>query len=284
LGDQMTDGIKGPFLREGRKQGKMRTHFKLLQAAGMLAIGIISAGSASAALLPSGLLIDNIVNTSNGGNFVNPGFETSPDLTRWTTLGNTAAEAGDYKSNPEGALQAALSSSNSPAAVLGSTGVASTNIAGGNTFFGFAPGTLEAKNAQTISGIKQALTTTAANQVFTFAYDFLTNESAAGFPDFAFYSLQGPTGNASLNILGTPSTPGLVATSLLDGVHGDFTRESGYKLTGTFTTGAAGTYTLGFGVSDAVPVPLPSVALGGMALCGSLGLMQVARRRKQLAV
>jgi hypothetical protein len=276
-----------PFLREGRKQGKMRTHFKLWRAVGMLAIGVISAGTASAALLPSGLLIDNVTVTPGPNPVANPGFETTPpDLTRWTTLGNTAALAGDYKANPEGALQAAISSSNSPSAVLGTTGVASTNIAFGDTFFGLAANSLESRGAQTISGITQAVTL-AAGQAVSFQYDFLTNEAAGGNPDFAFFSVKGPTGAALFTVLGTPTNPLLVPTSSLDGVSSNFNRETGYSgPTLSFTALSAGTYTLGFGVSDATgsAVPLPPVALGGMALCGGLGLMQIARRRKQMAL
>ena len=107
----------------------------------------------------------------------------------------------------------------------------------------------------------------------------------------------------SLSVAGTASAAkfvagtGLSPTNGLQDISGQYLHETGYG-SYSFSVGASGTYTIGFGVvhsdltntysgllvDDVVVAPLPSVAYGGMVLIGGLGLMQGARRRKTVNV
>ena len=259
----------------------MRNFFKIGKALSALTVlGVMSAPSTKADLLsPSGLLIDNVTHAANGD------FSGFPDFTSWSTNGNTAVVGTDYKNTiaPNNAQFAAISS-NTAHGVGGSSGLASTNLSAGDTFFGLAGGTLASKSAADYSGILQGSITVTAGQSISFNFDFATNELNPAFlnRDFAFYTLQASGDlNATFHELASadPSTSPRSNTSNLDGINADFSQETGFQ---SFTTGplAAGTYTIGFGVSDANATPLPSAAWGGLALFGGMALVQIARRRK----
>jgi hypothetical protein len=180
---------------------------------------------------------------------INGGFESTPDFSGWSTIGNTSLQQSDFKPPAEGVNQALLS--NNPQPVLGSSG-AVTDIPMLDAFFNLGAGALEARGAQSGSGVKQTFFATAGDTV-TFKYDFATNESTTpsrNSQDEGFFTLVTPAGGAATLVgLATPSSPAEAGTPVLQGINSYFNTETGY-LTGSIPISSTGTYTLAFGVSN----------------------------------
>ena len=210
----------------------LRNRMKIGMALGALVLGVAAARPAMASPL------------------INGGFEAFPDFAGWTTTGNTSIQASDYKTPVEGNQLAVLS--NGSFADPGSTG-ATTNIAGLDAFLNLSPGSLEASQIKSGSAIKQTFTGTAGD-VISFAWDFATNEGPRA--DFGFYTLTLPGGGTGATPLANPGSP-LVATNVLDGLNSNFAKETGFKTT-SFVLSATGTYTLGFGVVNAIDTTVSS--------------------------
>jgi hypothetical protein len=251
----------------------LRNPTKAARVIGAFVLGLAAAGPSHA------LPISSLNNTS---------FEDPSDFHYWTTVGNTSIQASDFKPPADGSVQAVLS--NGAIADLSSS-AATTNIAGLDSFLNLFPGTLEAYNAKSGSGIRQSFTGAAGSQV-TFSYDFVTNEGSNA--DMGFFTLSLPTGGTIIVSLMTPGSAGLVATDPLDNLSGYFNRETGYQM-GTILLPGTGTYTLGFGVVnigdtsvpsgllvDAIHVQAPTVPLPAGACLIPLGLAAAALHAAKL--
>lgn len=150
--------------------------------------------------------------------FVNGGFE-SGDFTGWSTKGSTSVLVGGA---PEGSHYAHLSAS----------GVGKTEL---ETFLGLTAGTLDAvaPNHQATNGsaIEQTVTVS-AGATLHFKYDFKANDYLP-YNDFSFFSVSdSATLLSSVSLVGNYGTTGW--------------KDYSY----TFATG--GTYTVGFGVMNAI--------------------------------
>jgi hypothetical protein len=211
----------------------LRKNMKLAMTLGALVIGAAAIQSAGAATI------------------VNGGFEAFPDFTGFQTIGNTSVQGADFKTPTEGAVQAFLL--NGTAADPGATG-ATTNIPALDAFFNLSPGSLEASNIKSGSGVKQTFTGT-AGETISFNYDFATNEGPRA--DFAFYTLTLPGSGTNATPLANPGTPSLMPTNPLDGLNSYLLRETGYKSL-SFTLPTTGVYTLGFGVVNAIDTTVSS--------------------------
>ena len=231
--------------------------------------------------------------------FVNGGFELpngGAQPSSWTSLGDASIGTSFTKTPIQGSQFGYASTSLNPGALSeNSSTVALTGVALTASLGLPAIGTAGGLKTGTTSG--SAFTQTLAlnaGQTVSFRSDFATYNGANG--DYAFYSLKLGAANAVATSF-VDTTSGALATI----TNGDFggqpliTRDTGWG-SYSFTVGASGSYTVGFGVAhddaaapsaysavtvDAVAVaPLPSVAYGGFALLGGLGVMQIARRRK----
>jgi hypothetical protein len=191
-----------------------------------------------------------VIQPARAATIVNGGFEATPDFLGFQTIGNTSVQGSDFHAPTEGSAQAFLF--NGTAADPGSTG-ATTNIPSLDAFFNLSPGSLEASNIKSGSGIKQSFTGTAGEKI-SFDYNFGTNEGPRA--DFAFYTLTLPGSGTGANPLANPGST-LVPTSTLDGINGYLNKETGYK-TLTFTLPSTGLYTLGFGVVNAIDTSVSS--------------------------
>lgn len=240
-------------------------------------------------------------------NFVNGGFESpvgGPTPANWNSIGDasigTSLSKAPYAGSQFGYAStstdpAALSENSSTVAQTGAALTASLNLPAIGSAGGLRAGTI------TGSAFTQTLLL-AAGDIVNFAADFATYTGAAG--DYAFYSIRLGAGTASATAY-IDTTSGSLSTI----VNGDFsgqpliTRDTDWR-TYAFSVGAAGSYTLGFGVghSDPTPAnagkysavgidaasisplaavtPLPSVALGGLTLIAGLGVLQIVRRRR----
>lgn len=191
---------------------------------------------------------------------INGGFEDSPDFNGYATIGNTTLQAADFHPPVEGNLQALLS--NGPGAdTSGNDPVSAAQL---ETFLNLAAGTLTGPatfKAFNGSAIKQTFTANAGD-VLTLSYDFLTNEQVnkGGISDSSFIVLQkNGGGSPTLNLLSNTNGT-FVATDPLSGAGSFAPVETGYQ---TFSTTllTSGTYTLGFGVTNAVDGTLSSALL-----------------------
>jgi hypothetical protein len=172
-----------------------------------------------------------------GASLINNSFETG-DLTGYSTSGNNSVQtAASSGVTPTDGSDEALSQSD---------GTGTTTDPGSlETFFGLAPGTLDALAAPSPfgategSGFEQTFLSSAGT--LTFDADFATNEFPASnnpFNDYAFYTVDG------------------VATKIADvdtgvfsgGATSDFTSSTGYQAVSVSL--GAGTHTIGFGVVD----------------------------------
>jgi len=185
----------------------------------------------------------------------NGSFENAPDFVNFTTIGNTSIQlGGDFTATaPDGSQEAYLSNSTNPVpgatgAVTGAAGLASLDA-----FVNLSAGTLEGQGVKSGSALKQTFTA-AAGDTLTFSFKFATNDLTNA--DFAFVTLQGPgSGTTQTNFFNAGSSPsaGLVNTATsVDALFGinTFSKETGF-LTEQVTVGAAGTYTLAIGVTNA---------------------------------
>lgn len=224
---------------------------------------IASAAAAFSALTTSSAYAASVTNS---------GFETG-NFTGWTTTGVTTVVGNEIGTSPvAGNFQALLSTA----------GTVSDSAL--ETFLGLSSGSLDSLgngNATAGSAIKQTITVT-AGEVFSFSYNFLTNEATpSSFNDFGFFSVV----NANQSLQELADTSSSFITSLTS-----FNEETGYQ-PGSFTFGNAGTYTIGFGVVDegdsivdsallvdTEPVPTPAL-LPGLISMG----VAAFRRRKDIA-
>jgi hypothetical protein len=222
------------MLRNGKKLG--------LILGAVVAMGVASSQPALAAPIQNG------------------SFENAPDLVNWTPLGNTSVQlTNDFTATvPDGSQEAFLS--NFTGATPGSTG-ATTNIASLDAFVNLTAGTLEGQGVKSGSAIKQTFTA-AANDTITFSFNFGTNDLTNA--DFAFVALQGPGASTAETVFakaGSSPTPALINTSAspdaLFTFGTMFNKETGF-LTRQITVGAAGTYTLAFGIANATDTTFTS--------------------------
>jgi len=193
----------------------MSKRFKLTMALGaFMAMGLVAAKPAQAAI-------------------TNPGFEAFPDFVGWSTIGDTSIQDANFKTPPEGTVQAFMN-----------TGANSVSAGSLESFLNLTAGTLSGAGVFNGAAIKQTVTVS-AGQIITFKYDFATNEPPAS-PgnDFGFVTVS----NSNLAVLADTNSPS-VPTNPLDGLNGFAPRETGY-LTGAIQFNQAGTYTLGFGVAN----------------------------------
>ena len=174
---------------------------------------------------------------------LNPGWQqTSPvavsngsfekgNFTGWSTQGNTSIQTTAYGSAPtQGTHQALLTN--------GTSAVSDSAI---QSFLGLSAGALDGMgngNATQGSAIKLTPITVAAGSTLTFDWNFLTNEATPDnlYNDFAFVSINGlkELADTNSNFVLSPTV---------------FNEETGYAtFSYTFTT--AGTYNIGFGVTD----------------------------------
>ncbi len=207
----------------------MRSPFKLGLALGAAAFFSVAVASPSKAAI------------------VNGGFEQFPDFTGYFTAGAATIQASDFRVPVEGFQQALISTA--PAGVTGAPANPVTASAL-ETFLGLGAGSLTSQGATNGSGFKQTTIAAAAGDVISFKYDFYTQEPRPTTSnDFAFVVLNGVlTKLADVNtaVLGAPpATTGSGDNAGINGFAG--VRETGF-LTSSVTVGAAGTYTLGFGV------------------------------------
>ncbi len=175
---------------------------------------------------------------------VNGGFETG-DFTGWLTVGDANIATVAFGSGPtEGVFQALLNSGSSGSSFSGTSPVSATEL---ETFFGYAPGTLDALIGNTVmngSAIAQTFSGSAGD-VLSFDWNFLTNEETSpgddpsniDFNDFAFVTI-GPSVLADMTF---PTFTGSLTTA--------YSQETGFS-TFAYTLPAPGAYTLGFGVAN----------------------------------
>jgi len=205
-------------------------------------------------------LTNKLLVASTGATFV---FATSPsqaavitisDFSGWQSIGNVSF------------------SSNNQQATVSSGGVADAAI---ESFLGLANGSLDAVNSQNTTSGSAIRNTIAvkAGDILKFDWLFQAGDFLP-YNDFSFYSI----GSSVYEL----------ADVQLVGNFGEIASQTSY----TFTTG--GTYTIGFGVIDALDLSLPSDLIIGrsggsepvpepITILGSLaaGAFGVALRRKQ---
>jgi hypothetical protein len=169
--------------------------------------------------------------------FVNGGFEASPDFTGWQTTGNDLIEAGDFYKAPEGNLQAVITNGLQPS--NGGTPVSAANL---ESFLGLKTGALSSPKSTAVNGsaISQNVTGRAGDFI-TFKADFLTNEAANAHKDYGFITV---TFNNKSVLLKLSS---LAYKTIASPNNTGFMNETGYH-TYAILLPFSGTYTIGFGV------------------------------------
>ena len=173
---------------------------------------------------------------------VNAGFEVG-DFTGWNVIGDTSIETAAFGSNPtEGTYQALLTTGNN-----------SVTDADLEAFLGISSGDLDALgNGDAIAGSAIQFTpiTVAAGDIFSFDWNFLTNENNSGvYNDFGFVSI------SSGDLWELADT-----TNEFSRFAGSFGSETGYgTFTHEFTT--AGTFLVGIGVVDVLDNSVDSALL-----------------------
>lgn len=213
---------------------------------------------------------------------INGGFETG-DLTGWLTIGESFIETSEFGSGPsEGTYNALLLTGAAEDGELGS--VSDSAI---ESFLGLASGSFDSligADAFEGSAIQQTFTAKAGD-IFSFDWNFLTNEATPeteGFNDFAFVSVNG-----------IASKLADTSSSFFSSSSNDFDEETGFQNL-SYTVTDDGTYTLGLGVLDTrdntmgsgllidnvKAVPEPTSTLGILAF-GAFSAVSVLKRKKQ---
>ena len=234
------------------------------------AILSLTAGSAFA---------QQIINNFEGGTFGPNG----------STAGDASIVGADFFTPAAGSRQALVTTFSSAADGGNVSGTDATTAANVETFLGLNAGTLAANgaNLSDASSFKLVRFTLNVGDAVSFNYNFLSNATAADGQDFSFVTLQRGGGDPTFQVLANVAAAATTSTSAF------FDHETGSVLFALAPVTTAGTYTLGFGVTDAFDdavgsgllidnvqinaVPEPSV-LAGMVVLGGLSLV-VTRRR-----
>ena len=216
-------------------------------------------------------------------------FESGTFGPAGSTTGDASIVGADFFTPAAGSRQALVTTFSSVADGGNVSGTDATTAANVETFLGLNAGTLTTNgaNLSDASSFKLVRITLNVGDVVSFNYNFLTNATAADGQDFSFVTLQRGGGDPAFQVLANVAAAASVSTSSL------FDHETGSVLFALAPVTTAGTYTLGFGVTDAFDdavgsgllidnvqinaVPEPS-ALVGVVVLGVLGLV-VARRR-----
>jgi len=200
------------------------------------------------------------------GAITNGDFTGGSTLPGWTTSGDVAAVASLFGvAPPAGATRVAGATTINlgvpPANTL--SGTPATIPGTVDTTLGLASGTINstAQGAvQEASGFAQSFAATAGDTI-SFRWNFITGEDSGPFgKDFGFYTFHQGTSSSSLNILATSSSPSVVVGAGPGGSLG-LANATGYQTT-TVTVPSTGTWTLGFGVGDALNNPGTDSVLG----------------------
>jgi hypothetical protein len=169
---------------------------------------------------------------------VNGSFETG-NFSDWNTSGQTSVETSSFQVTPvNGSYQAALQTCFFIGACDDNQPL--TNASNLQSFLSLSGNQLSNLFVTEGSAIKQTITANAGD-VFSFSWNFLTDEDAADvdYNDFAFFTL-----NNTLYSLADTQSSFPVNPSF-----SHLTKETGYQ-TYTITISVSGDYILGFGVVD----------------------------------
>jgi plastocyanin len=212
-----------------------------------------------------------VATASAQANFINGNFETGT-FAGWTTTGITGV-VGTFSNVPPpgGAFQGAAQTNG---------GVA---VAGLETFFGLAPGSIAASTGVGTptngSGFQQTITIQTGDRL-TFSWEFVTNE---GFGD--------PTFNDAAFVVIANTSTGLANTFSLVGFNGALNTTGPQSFEFVFPT--EGTYNVGVGVVNkgdttfnsfiladnfTISTPVPPTAYMGLVAAGFAGLGYGRRR------
>lgn len=220
------------------------------------------------------------------------GFETGFNLTA-NTRGDTALVGASFdpaSPPPQGASQLLLTTFSVSSDGSNFSGNSALSVAGVESFLGLQSGSIPSGGALgDASALRLTPVALNAGDVVSFSYNFLTSATGTDGRDLAFLTLQrGTAAPVLLSLAGVTSATTASASAAFD-------RETGLQ-SGQFPAiTQAGTYTLGFGVTDAgddvigsgllldnvqvSAVPEPATWFCLLAGGGGLGLAKLRARR-----
>lgn len=240
---------------------------------------VLAVAGATLSLTAASAFAQQTTNDFEGGTFGSDG----------STVGDASVVGPNFFTPAAGSRQALVTTFSSAADGGNVSGTDATTAAGVETFLGLNADTLAANgaNLNDASSFKLVRITLNVGDAISFNYNFLTNATAADGQDFPFVTLQRGGGDPTFQVLANVAAAASASTSAF------FDHETGNVLFALAPVTTAGTYTLGFGVTDAFDdavgsgllidnvqintVPEPS-ALVGVAVLGGLSLF-IARRR-----